>query len=324
MKILVTGAGGFIGKHLVPRLLAEGHEVHTFTRSTLSPLISWASEVQHVCGDVCNPEDLNRVMPGIDVVYHLAGLISYRSSALARQRAINIEGTRNVMQYALQNAIKRVVHTSSIAGMGIPEPDTIGDETISYNLTGRGLTYCDTKHEAEEVVQQYYRSGLGVVIIDPGIILGEGDSHPHHHTIFQAISRGWLIGCPAGGVMFSDIKDVVEAHINAMTLGTPGDRYVIGNANLSYFETAQLFSRVFNSTPPKIILPGWLVNGGALASETTAHILCTEPVLTRQMAWLSQQKIFFSWVKAERELRYTPMPFESTVRRVAPHYLKSK
>ena len=124
--------------------------------------------------------------------------------------------------------------------------------------------------------------------------------------------------------MFSDIKDVVDAHLKAMTLGTSGERYVIGNENLSYFETAQLFSRVFNSTPPKMILPGWLVNGGALASETAARILRTEPVLTKQMAWLSQQKIFFSWAKAKRELGYNPMPFEATVRRVASHYLNSK
>jgi dihydroflavonol-4-reductase len=324
MKVLVTGASGFIGSHLVPRLLAQGHDIRTVSRHALNGSTPWAKEVEHHCVDIANAEGFLRTAQGVDVIFHLAGLISYRKSALTKQQEINIEGTRNVMQAALSCGVKRVVHTSSIAAMGIPKLGTIADENIVYNLEGKGLTYCDTKHDGEAVVMEYHRQGLPVILLNPGIILGENDSHPHHHVIFRAIASGLLLGCPTGGVMFSDIKDIVAAHLSAMSKGTTGQRYVVGNANLSYMDAARCFSSVFSSAPPKLTLPSWLVLGAALASEMTASVLRREPVFTKQMAWLSSQKIFFSWDKAQRELGYTATPFESTVARVAPYYLKQK
>jgi dihydroflavonol-4-reductase len=321
VKILVTGASGFIGSHLVPRLLAEGHRVRTVSRSPLSGSISWAAQVEHYCVDIVDLEKLEPVAQGVEIIFHLAGLVSYRRSALSRQRAINVIGTQNVMQIAVKNAVKRVIHTSSIAAMGIPAAGTVADEEIVYNLQGKGLTYCDTKHEAEAAVMEYYQQGLPVIVLNPGIILGENDTHPHHHVIFRAISSGLLLGCPAGGVMFSDIEDVVAAYLSAMTHGRPGERYVIGNANLSYLNAACRFSNVFGCAPPWITLPSWLLSGAALASETAAGLLGKEPIFTKQMSWLCQQKIFFSWAKAERELGYRATAFENTVVRVAPYYL---
>ena len=121
-------------------------------------------------------------------------------------------------------------------------------EDIEYNLTGLGLTYCDTKHEAELEALQCFRKGLKVIILNPGIIFGEGDTHPHHHAIFAAMSKGSLIGVPAGGVTFSDINDVVDAHLSAIEKGLPGERYVIGSINLSFREAATIFAAVNGKT----------------------------------------------------------------------------
>jgi dihydroflavonol-4-reductase len=323
MKVLVTGASGFIGSHLVSKLLDRGHDVRTISRHPLNGSVPWARQVEHCCADISDSDKMSQAAQGIELIFHLAGLISYRKSALSKQQATNIEGTKNVMQAALDNGVKRVVHTSSIAGMGIPEPGIVADENIVYNLDGKGLTYCDTKHAGETVVMEYHNQGLPVIMLNPGIILGENDSHPHHHVIFRAIASGLLLGCPSGGVMFSDIEDVISAHLAAMTRGTPGHRYVIGNANLSYIDAARSFSSVFGSRPPKFLLPSWLISSAAFASEGMASLLRTEPVFTKQMAWLAQQKIFFSWSKAERELGYSARPFEDTITRVAPHYLKN-
>jgi dihydroflavonol-4-reductase len=321
MKVLVTGASGFIGSHLVPKLLADGYDVHTVSRNPLNGSTPWAKQVEHHCLDICDAEKLQSAAQNAGIIFHLAGLISYQKSALSKQQATNIEGTRNVMQAAQRCGVKRVVYTSSIAAMGIPPTGEIADENIDYNLQGRGLTYCDTKHEAENTAMEYYRQGVPVIILNPGIILGERDSHPHHHVIFRAISSGLLLGCPSGGVMFSDVQDVVAALLSAVSKGAAGQRYVIGNANLSYAEAARRFSIVFGSTPPCLSLPSWLLSSAASISEAAAGILHRDPVFTKQMSWLSQQKIFFSWAKAEHELDYRPTPFENTVARVAPHYL---
>ena len=87
---------------------------------------------------------------------------------------------------------------------------------MNYNLEGLGLNYCDSKHEAELEVFSAHASGLDVVILNPGIILGERDSHPHHHAIFHAMSKGKVMGVPPGGVTFSDITDVIDAHVSAI------------------------------------------------------------------------------------------------------------
>ena len=106
----------------------------------------------------------------------------------------------------MQTNISRVIHTSSVAAFGIPKEGEIGSEEIEYNLSGMGLTYCDTKHLAEQEVLRCVSSGLPALILNPGIIFGEGDTHPHHHAIFAAMSKGWMIGVPSGGVTFSDIN----------------------------------------------------------------------------------------------------------------------
>lgn len=170
LKILVTGASGFIGTSLVPKLVALGHKVRTMGRSSSCPKDFQGLALEHKRGDVTNPEQVQDAVAGCDVVYHLAGLVSYKKRDLNRQYAVNVLGTRNVLDACLRNNVKRVIHTSSVAAMGIPEEGQIADEEFEYNLHGLGLSYCDTKHEAELEVNSFVRQGLPVIMLNPGII----------------------------------------------------------------------------------------------------------------------------------------------------------
>jgi dihydroflavonol-4-reductase len=319
LQILVTGAAGFIGKSLVPRLLAAGHQVRTFSRSAQTA----CPGVQHMQGDITDKKLIAQAVDGCEVVFHLAGLVSYRQIDIERQREINVIGTRYVMEAALNAGVKRLVHTSSIAAMGIPDPGSVGNEELVYNLSGRKLGYCDSKHAAEQEVQEFVKRGLPAVILCPGIIFGAGDTHPHHHAIFLALSKGWLVGWPKGGVTFCDIEDVVEAHINAMTMGQIGQRYVLGSANLSYRDAAIILAGLIGARPPRFEIPGWLISLAAEISEGILPLLRLTPSLTRQSAWLAQQDIFFSWDKAVAELNAPVTPFEHTMKRVIPYYLRT-
>jgi dihydroflavonol-4-reductase len=319
MRILVTGASGFIGSKLVPQLVGMGHQVRTFGRNT--PQRFQSLQVEHFTGDVTDFSAVSNAVAGCEVVFHLAGLVSYRKSDTEKQHAINVLGSKNVMQACLDNGVRRVIHTSSIAGMGIPEPGTVGDESIKYNLEGRGLNYCDSKYESEQAVLDYARKGLPVLVLSPGIIFGEGDTHPHHKAIFLAMSKGWLVGWPPGGVTFCDIDDVVQAHVNAMTLGRVGERYVLGSANLTFREAAGVLSSTLGSKPPAFEIPGWVLEGLGSFCECVFPVFGKSPALTKQVAWLSQQNIFFSNRKAMDELGVSATPFEQTVKRTAPYYL---
>jgi dihydroflavonol-4-reductase len=319
--ILVTGASGFIGQNLVGRLLDLGHRVRSIGRSSSLPKHLAALNIEHHPCDITNPEQVDAAVSGCELVFHLAGLVSYRNSDRVRQYAVNVLGTRNVMQACLKSKIKRVIHASSIAALGIPEPGELGSEDIQYNLAGLGLTYCDTKHEAELEVWKSYQNGLDVVILNPGIIFGEGDTHPHHHAIFAAMSKGWLIGVPAGGVTFSDINDVVDAHIKSIERGKSGQRYVVGSANLSFKEAANVFAAVNGKNAKVFEIPGHLLVKLGTLSERLLPCFGINPPLTRQAAWLSQHQIFFSSDKAIRELDFKQTPFEDTIRRTAAYYL---
>ncbi|MCC7529866.1 MAG: NAD-dependent epimerase/dehydratase family protein [Candidatus Melainabacteria bacterium] len=321
LKILVTGASGFIGTSLVPKLVATGHQVRTMGRSSSMPKVFKGLALEHKRGDVTNPEHVQEAVEGSDVVYHLAGLVSYKKRDQNRQYAVNVLGTRNIMDACLRNNVKRVIHTSSVAAMGIPAEGQLGDEDFEYNLHGLGLSYCDTKHEAELEVNSFVRQGLPVIMLNPGIIFGEGDTHPHHHVIFGAMAKGWALGVPPGGVPFSDINDVVAAHVYALDHGRTGERYVLVSANLTMREAGTIFSKIFGTRAPVMEIPGPLLVGLGTLVEATFPLFGLTPALSRQVAWLSQYKIFFSSRKAEEELDFHATPFSETIRRTSPYYL---
>ncbi len=323
-KILVTGASGFIGSNLVLRLVEEGYSVRTFGRSGTPAKRLRDLPIEHVSGDVTNVESITSAVEGCDVVFHLAGLVSYKKRDVHRQYGVNVVGTRNVMEAAFKAEVKRVIHTSSVAAMGIPKEGEIGNEELMYNLGGLGLNYCDSKYAAEQEVKLLVKRGLPVIILAPGITFGEGDKHPHHHAIFTALAKGALIGVPKGGVTFSDINDVVDAHIKAMTMGRPGERYCLTSVNLTYKQAAEVFAKVQKVRPPLFEIPGPFLLGLSSFAETVLPLFGMESPVSRQAAWLAQHKIFFSNEKAVAELDFKPTPFEDTIRRVAPYYLYPK
>lgn len=328
-QVLVTGATGFLGLHLVRRLIELGYQVRSITRgetvdergqSLLPP------QVENIRGDVTCREDVEKAVSGCQYVFHMAGLVSYRSRDLPRQITVNVEGTRCVMQACLDagTALSRVIHTSSIAAIGIPPvKGEFADESLTYNLQGKGLTYCDTKQAAEQVVRQYAERGLDVVMLNPGIVFGEGDTHAHHHNIFKSMSRGNILAVPSGGIPFSDINDVVDAHIAAMTLGRSGERYNLVSANLSFMDAARVFSSIYKTAPPKMLLPDGFVLLAGLFCEFLLN-LGLPIAFSRQQAYLATQKIFFHSKKAEKELGFQATDFAETIKRTAPHYLSVK
>lgn len=324
MDILVTGASGFIGSRLVERLIEEGHTVSTFGRHPANEEQLALKINAHFQGDICQPGALAPAVKGKDVVYHLAGLVSYRRADCDKLFAVNVQGARNVMQSCLEAGVSRVIHLGSIAGMGIPKESELGNEDIEYNLKGLGLYYCDSKYEGEKEVFKFVSKGLPVLSLNPGITLGKGDTHPHHHTIFRSLAGGWLLGYPSGGVMFSDLEDVVDSCLSALTKGQIGQRYVLGSANMTFHDAACLMAEIASGRKPIFQIPGWLSEGAGVLCESIFPLFGKKPVLSWQVAWLSQREIFFSSDKANKELGHKQTSFADTLKRTMPFYLQKE
>ena len=319
MRVMVTGATGFVGRFLVRALVAAGHEVTVVHRAG-SPI--WRLEglpVRRIVADLAQPGALQGTMDGIDWVFHVAADLSWWRGHRARQWAINVEGTRRVVAEALRAGVKRLIYTSSVAAVGFPQAGEVADESFPFNGHRLGIQYAISKWEGEQRVLEGVRRGLDAVIVNPGTILG--DDAPRPGSLVDLAARGALPGWTDGGTNFCDIDDVVAGHLAAAERGRTGERYILGGHNVSYRAIIQAMADAAGVPAPKRRMPpvavwvaAWLMDGVALFTRRP-------PLLTRDHARLVGREAYYSSGKAMRELGYsvTPLPVmvEKAVRRWA-------
>ena len=170
-RALVTGGTGFIGSNLALRLVERGWKVRILERTGANRELLEDGPFDFVTGDVLDLDSLLPAMQGIEVVFHAAGVVDYWRQGVDRMRLVNEQGTRNVMQAALQSGVERVVHTSSSAALGI-HPNEMVDESFKFNVPPERFIYGYSKHMAEEIVFEFVARGLPVVIVNPTTVIG--------------------------------------------------------------------------------------------------------------------------------------------------------
>ncbi len=307
-QILITGATGFVGSALARRLAGEGHRIRILRRGD-SNLAALAGVAYEECiGDVRDPRAVERAVDGADVVFHSAALIQYWDHRNALQQAINVDGTRHVVEACLQRQVQRLIHVSSVVAIGYaPDGEPI-DETAEYNLASFRLNYADTKHAAELVVREGIARGLDAVMINPGSIYGPGDRRRANYI--RGLSG--LVSSP-GGMSVVDVEDVVEGAIRAWQRGTTGERYIFSAANLTFQEIGKLFAKVLHRPGPRVVIPRWAIHVLAALSAPLGRLRPDAWTLTPAMARVAHLRFFYSNAKAQRELGMTFRPVEGTI-----------
>ncbi|MHB9144874.1 MAG: SDR family oxidoreductase [Symbiobacteriia bacterium] len=321
MRVAVTGATGFLGSNLVRLLLTGGHEVRILRRqkSHLRLLAGLAYE-EHV-GDIRDAASLAGAFNGCDAVFHTAASVAVFGAARDRQQRTNVDGTRNVLDACLAQGVGRFIYTSSIAAVGLPPEGVIADETLPFNWAGYGMSYMETKHEAEEQVLSYAQRGLPAVILNPANIFGPGDIHMHLGGLLMAVQAGHVPAVPSGGFAVCHVTDVAQAHIAAAERGRVGERYILGGENLSFREIATTVAEVVGARPPRWTIPDFVLPAAGLALEGVAALSRKPSLLTRKSATVGGRHLYFSSAKAERELGYAITPFRESVREMYEWYL---
>lgn len=253
---LITGATGFLGKHLVEQLKAGSAACLRLLCRGATP---WAGDprVEVVRGDIALAEDVARAMEGCGEVYHLAGVVSRNPNDQALLYKVHVEGTRNVCEAAQRHRVRKIVLVSSSGTIAVSREPVPHDENSGYKheLVGQWPYYL-SKVFAEKLALDYFRCGaLPVVIVNPSLLLGPGDdrySSTHDIALFL---RGQIMTVPAGGLNFVDARDAAAGLIAAMLHGRPGERYLLAGPNWTFGELIARLSEISGVRAPRVRLP---------------------------------------------------------------------
>lgn len=308
MKVLLTGATGFLGSWIARELVGAHHDVRALLRPTADTQNIADLPLDRVPGDLLDPHSVRRALEGCDAVVHTAGATSFLPKDRLNLQRVNVEGTRVVLANALAARVKRAVYTSSVAALGGTRTPRVMDEDHPGDVPPeQAAAYMASKRAGEAVATDLARQGLPVVILSPAVVLGPGDIYRSSTAPVLAIARGRLPGYVPGGAAFTDVRDVARAHLAALDRGTPGERYILGGSNLDIGEYVTRVARIAGVKPPRRIpYPlAWLV---ALLHEWTGGTLSRD---------LIRASALFTWVSSEkacRDLGYATRPFDDSVR----------
>ncbi|PIR17099.1 MAG: hypothetical protein COV46_05580 [Deltaproteobacteria bacterium CG11_big_fil_rev_8_21_14_0_20_49_13] len=311
MRILLTGATGFIGARLLAHLAAEVDDIRVFRRPG-SPLGSVKNiKFEDFIGDITNEDDVLRAVEGCDVVFHAAAEVAYWDKLNDHQFKVNVMGTKNIVDASLTHKVKRLICTSSVVAIGFNEKG-LADETTEYNLEPYKINYCDTKHMAELEVQRGVAEGLDAVIVNPAAVFGPGDRRRFHGHLYggKVWSHIFYVG---GGIATVDIDDVVEGHVRAWKHGRKGERYILANENRTFKEQSALIGALMNRPKPKIKIPSFIIYLLAYIASAVSFVTGKRPFVTIQMAKFTEHELFYSNEKAKRELGMQFKPLSQSI-----------
>jgi dihydroflavonol-4-reductase len=304
----------------VAALVGRGEHVRVLRRANSGLLTLEGLPVEHVIGDILDPDAVMRAMEGCEWVFHVAGLSSYWRAKREEIYRVNVEGTRIVMDACLRAGVQRVVHTSSVGAIGIPPDGTVGDENLAFDRTSATFAYADSKHRAEEAVWRTVDRGLAAVIVNPAVVIGAGDQYLIAGHLGIEVARGRLAAVPPGGVCVVDVDAVVQGHMAAAERGRVGERYILGGENLSYREIVATVASMTGRPAPRRTLPRRaLPLLGAIVDVANRVSPRPQPVSGEQLR-LSARDVFFDSGKAVRELDYPLLPFRGATEKALRWY----
>lgn len=315
MTAFITGGTGFIGGNLVRALLADGQQVRALVRPQSDQRNLDGLPIELAYGELDNPHQLAEQIAGCEVVFHVAAHYSLWAKDSAVIYRANVEGTKNMLAAAQQAQVKRFVHTSSVAAIGVPPANTIATEETRTSVQALVSDYKKSKFLAEQAALKAAQNGLDVVIVNPSTPIGAYDLKPT--PTGEIVLRFLQNRMPAyvhTGLNLIDVEDVVRGHILAWRKGRTGERYILGNRNLTLKEMLQMLSTITGKPAPKFAVPHVIPLAVALVDEMIlARYFGKTPQVSYASVQMSRHAMYYDSSKAVRELGLPQSPIEGAI-----------
>jgi dihydroflavonol-4-reductase len=313
---LVTGGTGFVGSHVVRALLARGRSVRCLARPASRRDNLEGLPVEIAPGDLTDPASLARALSGVQTLYHVAA--DYRLWARDPQELYraNVGGTENILAASAAAGVSRVVYTSSVAALGLTPDGSPGSETTPVARERIIGHYKKSKYDAERVAERWAARGLPVVIVNPSTPIGERDIKPTPtgQMVVDFLNRR-LPAYVDTGLNLVDVRDVAAGHLAAAERGRVGERYILGNRNMTLKEILDVLARITGLSAPGVRLPHWIPLSAAAVATGVARLTGRAPRVSLESVRMSTHRMFFDAGKAVRELGLPRTPVEEPLAR---------
>ena len=312
-RAVVTGAEGFIGSSLVRELISQGWDVIAlhFPNCDLFRLKDVKATLRPC--DILEPSDLEKaVSDDVDAFFHLAADVRITSRRTDDQRAVNAEGTKNVIEVALKKNTRRLLFTSSMAAFGLHK--TRIDESTPSKAMDSTIGYFMTKRHGEIEVEKAIARGLDAVMVNPANVVGPRDTKNMPATYIRLVQGRKIPVIGTGEASFCHVEDVAKAMVSCIERGRTGERYLLGGADASYYELGQVIQKIVGGRAPILAIPGWLFRLGARIVSLYAAILGSHNLMTREMAIVLTSTMLVDSTKAINELGYQTSSLEKMFR----------
>jgi dihydroflavonol-4-reductase len=322
MTTLVTGATGFVGSHVARQLVGAGHAVRVLVRpgSNLQSLADIA--VERIDGDLRDAGSIERAMKGARQVFHVAADYRLWAKNPSEIYESNVEGTRRLFEIAAREGVERIVYTSTVATIAVPDhAKSLPGEDTHASLDQMIGHYKRSKFLAEQEAVKAAAAGVPVVIVNPTAPVGPGDWKPTPTgRIIVDFLNGKMPAYVDTGLNVVAVEDVAAGHLLAASRGRIGERYILGGRNMTLKQILEALSAITGRPAPRVRLPHAVALAAGYADEFFSRLVGREPQIPVEGVKMSRHRMFVASDKAERELGYRAGSVELALERAVRWY----
>jgi dihydroflavonol-4-reductase len=330
--ILVTGANGLVGSAIIRQLLRKNQVVRALKRSNsnISSLQDVQAQIDWIDGDLLDVLSLENAMKGVSQVIHTAAMVFFSPKERRQMYRVNVEGTANIVNVCMASGVKKIAFISSIASLGRPDVlATDSQKTIHINEEQKwedsplNSHYAKSKYQAELEVWRGVAEGLPAVIINPSIVLGEGDWTRSSSQLFKYVydkNRFYTEGL----VNYVDVLDVATVTVELLLSNIENERFVLNSGSTTYKDLFEKIAHGFNQKPPSIRISPFMSEIIWRIEAIRSFFTGKNPLITRETAKSARTRFVYDSDKIKTHLRFSFKPLSETIQRVTTYQVISK